>query len=401
MVDLKLNLIQTLSVAAAVYFVGIQVRKRVPVLDRLNIPSAVIGGLIFAILVVITRDRWINFQFDTSTQLLFQVAFFTTIGMGASLSLLRIGGLQVGIFLAISVAFCFIQNFLGVGLARLLDVNPLLGVMAGSVTLIGGPATGMAFAPEFEARGLVGAQTAALAAATFGIVCGGITGGPIGTWLINRFQLKPAVLPSPKSTVEFPEDAQVLAVNPEDEESSLIRNGITLAVAMGLGTIVSNYLAAIKFTLPAYIGAMVVASVLRNLDDRTKLFKVDERAMALIGTVTLNIFLVVALMDLKLWQLLGLVIPMLIILTAQVLVVCLFAAIASYWVMGADYDSAVMSSGFIGFALGTTANAMANMRTLVGKFGAAPRAFIVVPIVGAFFIDFANGLIIPIFLNWF
>ena len=397
--SLKLDLIQTLAIAAVVFYCGVLLKTKIPILERLNIPSAVVGGLIFAGLMLLTRDRYLNVEFDAATQPLFMVVFFTTIGMGASLPLLKRGGAQVLIFLIISTLFCFLQNFLGMGIAKLFGVNALLGVLAGSVTLVGGPATALAFAPLFKDAGVVGADTLGLTAATFGIVCGGIVGGPVGTWLIKRHHQERSGPSSGKSAAEICQPDKI-TIQVDREDSSLMVSIIVAAIAMGLGSIVSKYFQSLGWTLPAYIGAMLVASVLRNLDDAHGWFKINHSAMTLIGTISLNIFLVVALMNLRLWELLHLAIPLFAILVAQVFVVALFAATLSYRFMGKDYESAVMASGFIGFVLGTTANAVANMKTLVGKFGPAPRAFLVVPIVGAFFIDFTNALIITLFLNW-
>jgi ESS family glutamate:Na+ symporter len=399
MLNLKLDLLQTLSLAAVLYFVGLQLRQRIGWLDRLNIPAAVVGGLLFAVLVLAGRDRFLTVQLDTAAQPVLSVAFFSTIGMGASLALLRAGGLQVVVFLIFATVFCFVQNFLGIAIAHWFGENPLLGVMAGSVTLVGGPATGLAFAPLLEDAGLVGAGTLALTSATFGIVCGGLTGTPIGTWLIRKYGLTPAAVPGAAAGDE-PAPPPRLIVDPDREDAPLILNMIVLAVAMGLGSILSRYFQSIGWTLPAYIGAMMVASVLRNLDDRTGWLRIDPAAMDFVGGFALNIFLVVALMDLKLWQLAGQALPLFVILAAQVVVIAIFALTVAYRLMGRDYDSAVMSSGFIGFALGTTANAVANMRALVTKYGPAPRAFLVVPLVGAFFIDFANAIIITFFVNW-
>ena len=397
----ELDLLQTLTLGAVVYFVGIELRKRIGWLDRLNIPAAVIGGLLFTVLHTLVRERLFTVQLDTSAQQVLIVAFFTTIGMGASLALLRRGGVQVLVFLLFGTAFCFAQNFLGMAIALGFGENPLLGVMAGSVTLVGGPATGLAFAPLFEEAGLVGAAPLALAAATVGIVCGGIVGGPVGTYLVRRFNLSSASQSTAEMRVELAPPPETLVVEVEREDNVVLRNLVVLAVAMGLGSILSRYFQSLGLTLPSYIGAMLVASVLRNLDDVTGRLQIDLKAMEFVGTVALNIFLVVALMDLKLWQLAGLAVPLFVILVAQVLLVVVFALTVSYWLMGRDYDSAVMSSGFVGFVLGTTANAMANMQALVRQFGPAPRAFLVVPLVGAFFIDFTNAVIITGFVNWF
>lgn len=400
MTDLKLDLLQTLTLAGLVYFAGIQLRRRIGVLDRLNIPSAVVGGLLFTLLVLLLRQQGVTLELNTALQSTLSVAFFTSIGMGASLALLRAGGIQVLIFLLFATVFCLVQNFVGMGIATAFDQNPLLGVMAGSVTLVGGPATGMAFAPIFEQAGLRGAGPLALTSATAGIVCGGLVGGPAGTWLIQRYGLRSASRSTAELSAELESGPETLVVEVEQEDSSLIRNLVVLALAMGLGSIVSGYIESLGVTLPAYIGAMLVASVLRNLDDRTGWFRIDQRAMEFVGNLALNIFLVVALMNLKLWELAHLALPLTVILIVQVLIVLLFAVTASFRLMGRDYDSAVMASGFVGFVLGTTANAVANMRALVARFGPAPRAFLVVPLVGAFFIDFTNAIIITLFVNW-
>lgn len=402
MTNLKLDLLQTLSLAGLVYFGGIQLRKRIAWLDRLNIPAAVVGGLLFTILVLLLRQRSIAVQLDTAMQATLSVAFFTSIGMGASLALLRRGGLQVLIFLLLATLFCLVQNFLGIAIALGFGENPLLGVMAGSVTLVGGPATGLAFAPVFEQAGLRGAGPLALTAATAGIVCGGLVGGPVGTYLIRRFGLAPqgSARSSAVAAAELDATPEMIVVEVDREDSAFIRNLVVLGLAMGLGSLVSAYIQRLGITLPAYIGAMLVASVLRNLDDGTGWLRIDVRSMEFAGNLALNIFLVVALMNLKLWELAGLALPLTVILAAQVIVVVLFALTASFRIMGKDYESAVMASGFIGFVLGTTANAVANMRALVARFGAAPRAFLVVPLVGAFFIDFANAIIITFFVNW-
>ena len=397
---MKLDLLQTLTLAGLVYYGGIQLRKRIALLDRLNIPSAVVGGLLFTLLVLVLHQRGIRLELDTALQPMLSVAFFTSIGMGASLALLRAGGIQVLIFLLFSTVFCLVQNFAGMAIALGFDQNPLLGVMAGSVTLVGGPATGMAFAPIFEQAGLRGAGPLALTSATAGIVCGGLVGGPAGTWLINRYRLRSSARSTAELAAELDTSPETLLVEVEREDSSLIRNLAVLALAMGLGSIVSRYIESLGITLPAYIGAMLVASVLRNLDDRTRWLAIDQRAMEFVGNLALNIFLVVALMNLKLWELAQLALPLTVILIAQVLIVLLFAMTAAFRLMGRDYDSAVMASGFVGFVLGTTANAVANMRALVVRFGPAPRAFLVVPLVGAFFIDFTNAIIITLFVNW-
>jgi ESS family glutamate:Na+ symporter len=398
--SIKLDLLQTLTLAAVVFFVGLQLRRRIAILDRLNIPSAVVGGLLFAVLVLLTRDRVVNVEFDRSMEPVLNVAFFTTIGMGASLAVLRAGGIQVLVFLVLSIVFCFVQNIVGMGIAGAFGEHPLLGVLAGSVTLVGGPATGAAFAPEFERAGVPAANVVAITAATFGIVCGGILGGPVGTRLIRRHGLSSTAGSGAELRDELSDRTEPLLVDVEREDTPLLRNMVVLALAMALGSVLSRYIQSLGVTLPAYIGAMAVASVLRNLDDGTGWLKIDHKAMEFMGNTALNLFLVMALMNLRIWQLVDLALPLITILLAQVIAVGVAAYVLSFRAMGRDYDSAVMASGFIGFVLGTTANAVANMRALVARYGPAPRAFLVVPLVGAFFIDFANAIIITLFLNW-
>jgi len=374
MTQLKLDLLQTLTLGALVYYCGVQLTRRVAWLERLNIPAAVTGGLLFTLLMLLLRQWSVGVELDTAMQTTLSVAFFTSIGMGASLALLRAGGIQVLVFLLFATAFCLVQNFVGMGIATGFGEHPLLGVMAGSVTLVGGPATGMAFAPVFEQAGLKGAGALALTAATAGIVCGGLVGGPAGTHLVQRFRLRPATGSRAELHAELDATVHTLVVEVDREDSSLIRNLVVLALAMALGSLVSRYIQSLGVTLPAYIGAMLVASVLRNLDDAGRWFIIDQRAMEFMGNLALNIFLVVALMNLKLWELAHLALPLSVILIAQVLLVLVFALTVSFRLMGKDYDSAVMSSGFVGFVLGTTANAVANMRALVARYGPAPRA---------------------------
>ena len=397
---IKLDLLQTLTLAAVVFFLGLQLRRRIGILDRLNIPSAVVGGLLFAVLVLVTRDRVVNFEFDRAMEPVLNVAFFTTIGMGASVAVLRAGGIQVVVFLVLSIVFCFVQNLVGMSIAGAFGEHPLLGVLAGSVTLVGGPATGAAFAPEFERAGIQAASVVAITAATFGIVCGGILGGPVGTRLIRRYGLSPTAGSGADLEAELSDRTEPLRVDVDREDTPLVRNMVVLALAMVLGSVLSRYIQSLGVTLPAYIGAMAVASLLRNLDDGTGWLKIDHKAMEFMGNTALNLFLVMALMNLRIWQLWDLALPLITILLAQVIVVAIAAYLLAFRTMGRDYDSAVMASGFIGFVLGTTANAVANMRALVARYGPAPRAFLVVPLVGAFFIDFANAFIITLFLNW-
>jgi len=397
---IKLDLIQTLAIAGIVYLAGMVLKRKVAILEQLNIPSAVLGGLLFAVLNLLSHDRLLNIKYDTSMQPLCMMLFFTSIGTNASLALLKKGGKPVMLFLAISSAFCVIQNLVGIGVATLFDVPKLFGVMAGSVTLVGGPATGLAFAPLFEDLGLKGAETIAITSATFGIVFGGLLGGPAGTFLIKKFDLKKQTkkIHEPANTGSI-ETEEILSIDTASENSGFTISLINTIIIMGLGGIVSFYIAKLGVTLPAYIGAMIVGATFRNINDKTQWIKIDQKSIDFAGEIALNIFLTVALMDLRLWELFHLAIPLSGILITQVVVAILFAVTVTFLMMGKNYESAVMSSGFIGFMLGTVANAMVVMKTIVAKYGAAPRAFLVVPLIGAFFIDYVNALVITVFAN--
>jgi ESS family glutamate:Na+ symporter len=404
-VPITLDLVQTVAFAGVILFLGYGLRRLIPALGRVNIPAPVCGGLpVAGILAVLYFSNIQPIKFDTTLQVPLQNTFFASIGFAASLQLLRRGGPLVFLFFIIALVVAALQNIVGVAVAWGLGQHPLMGVLAGSVTLTGGPATGLAFAPLFEEIGVPGAATLAVAAAMVGIVAGGVMGGPIGTYLVERKVRGPLPGRAAQDSLENLAEAQVptpVASSPEGEDVEsyvLMKHLVVMLVTVGVGVVVSRWLSQVV-TLPAYIGAMLVAAVFRNFDDVTGRLGLSQKVIDDIGNVALSLFLVMALMTLRLWELAGLVIPLLVILAAQV---ALIAAICLWVVprlMGRDYDAAVMSGGFCGFMLGTSANAMANMGALVERYGPAPKAFLVVPLVGAFFIDFANALLITFFLN--
>ncbi len=401
----ELDFMQTLAFAGVALLLGEGLRRVVPVLGRYNLPAPVLGGLLVALVTLAARSQGVTLvEFDTTLQSPLMIAFFTTIGFGASLSLLKIGGPQVLRFFLLATVFAVLQNLLGIVMALGFGLHPLFGVLAGSVTLTGGPATGLAFAPLFEEAGVVGASSVAIAVAIGGIVFGGLVGGPVGTVIIERGRL-PTPRRGPGGTADpVPAAAEaeiettVLASAEEEDDWPITKNLVAILVAMWIGAWVSKGFTALGLTLPSYIGAMLVAAAIRNLDDLTGWFGFSHRFINNFGIVSLTLFLVMALMTLKLWELAGLVLPLIAILVAQVVLASL-AAGPVFRAMGRNYEAAVMSGGFIGFMLGTTANAMAVMRALVERYGPAPRAFLVAPIVGAFFIDFTNAIIITVFLN--
>ncbi len=411
---LELSLIETLAAGGLALFIGFVVVGRVAPLKRYNVPAAVVGGLLVALLVTLARvTSVLVIGFDTSLQMALNTAFFTSIGLSASFSLLRAGSGQALLFLLLASAFAVVQSLIGIGVAVAFGEHPLLGVLMSSTALAGGPATALTFAPQFSAAGVPAAESVAIAAAMAGIVLGGIAGGPIATRLLERNGVRPAAHAALTTCDEAVVDASASndaasaddsaseqdAASEEDGIRDTLKAIMILLVAMVIGGWLSKGLSAAGVTLPGYVGAMIVGSLLRNLDDATSWLKVPQRAAANAGTVCLTLFLTIALMNLKLWELAALALPLFVNLLLQLIAVALVCWGLVFRVMGRDYDAIVMTGGFTGFMLGTTANAVAVMRTLVERFGPAPRAFLVVPIVGAFFIDFSNAIVITTFLN--
>ncbi|KRE89510.1 sodium:glutamate symporter [Frateuria sp. Soil773] len=396
---LTLDPIQTLACGGLCLVAGYAIRRRLPLLSRFNIPAPVIGGLLVALGLLACRHWNVRpLQFDTGLERPLMIAFFTAIGFNASVSLLKASGRQVALFLGLATVLAVVQNVVGIGVAKAFGLPPLFGVVTGSATLAGGPATGLAFAPLFEQAGVHGAQSVALASAMAGIVCGSVIGAPVATMLIERLGLRRA----PSAAVAVAPPAAVCVEEPVgevDRAYQALKSFVLILLAMGVGGWISDGLGALGLTLPSYIGAMLMGALLRNVDDRLGWFGLSLPGIDLVGGICLSLFLAVALMDLHLWELAGLALPLLVNLGVQALVVVLFCCWPLLRLMGRDYDAAVMAGGFTGFMLGTTANAMAVMGSLTERYGPAPRAFLVAPLVGAFFIDFTNAIVITVFIN--
>ncbi len=429
LLTLKLDLVLTLALAAVSLFLGYGLQQRLGFLSRSSIPAPAIGGLLFALLVLALRARGtLGVALDTSLRAPLQTAFFTTIGLAATLTLLRAGGWRMGFFWLIASATAIVQNLVGMGVALALGAPVALGIICGALTLTGGPATGLAFTSDFERLGIGGAGALIIASATFGIFVSSLVGNPVATTLIKRLRLAPrceeesvalgdSVIANIADEVGKGSGARIVGVNADQIVMRhdplagyvLLRHLAIVLVVMGVGALVSMALTRLSVAmpdeigrflrLPGYIGAMIVAAVARNLDDRFHWWRIDTRAVEALGTIALALFLVLALMDLKLWQLAGLAVPMLIILIVQVVVMIVYALVVTFVLMGRDYEAAVTASGHIGFGLGITPNAVANMEALAARFAPAPRSFLIVPVVGAFFIDFSNSLIINFFIN--
>jgi ESS family glutamate:Na+ symporter len=416
----KFDLVFSLALAALALFVGYSVQRRVGFLSRANIPAAAVGGLLFAGAVFALRSGGLlGVSLNTTLRAPLQTAFFTTIGLGATTALLRAGGWRMGFFWLLATLAAVVQNAVGVALAVALGAPALLGVICGALTLTGGPATGQAWEARFTELGIEGAGSLIIASAMFGIFTSSLVGNPVATALIRRFRLAHAR--EGEGALDAKEEefwALSPTVAPEEEKSgladdggagedngaglgagALLHNLLLVLLVMGAGALLSLFIKTPKFTLPDYIGAMLVAAVVRNVDDRTGWFRLSVRAVELIAGVALALFLVIALMSLELWKVAGLALPMVVILCAQVVVTTAYAVLVTFPLMGRDYEAAVTAGGHIGFGLGITANAVANMEALVERFAPAPRSFLVVPVVGAFFIDFSNALVILAFVN--
>ena len=396
--ELTLDIFQTMALASIVFYLGKYLKVKIPILSKYCIPAPVVGGLIFAILMLIFRvTGFATINLDVTLQNIFMTAFFTSVGFTASIKILKKGGIKVVTFLILSIFLVILQNIVGVTLATLFNLEPLLGICTGSIPMIGGHGTAGSFGPILEEMGIAGATTVSFASATFGLIMGSIIGGLVARTLIIRHKLNtPINVDSDDKTTslgDFNEDNQDILCH-----KRLMAGASWLFIAMGIGSIISNFIEGIGLTFPSYIGAMLVAAVIRNICDVKKTDLVEKEIEA-IGGISLSFFLSMALMGLKLWELFDLAVPMIIMLIAQTILIGIFTYFITFRIMGKDYDAAVFASANCGFGMGATPNAVANMDALSNKFGFAPTPYFVVPIVGCLFIDFVNSAIITLFIN--
>jgi ESS family glutamate:Na+ symporter len=374
-------------------------RNKVNFLEKFCIPAPVIGGLLFSISALIFRQLGIlQFNFDTTLQGVLMTAFFTTVGFTASFQLLKKGGIQVLLFLFLAITLVTLQNIVGVSLAKLFNLNTLIGLSTASVPMTGGHGTSGAFAPLFESKGAIGASTVAMASATFGLVCGSMLGGPIAKRLIEKNNL---IQDSVVIENIIPLSEEVAITKEPVLDSSFSSAAFQIIIAMGVGTIISTFIQKTGVTFPSYIGAMFAAAIMRNISDFTGTFEINTNEIDILGNISLSIFLSMALIGLKLWELADLAVPMLVMLSAQALLMGFFAYFVTFNVMGKNYDAAVLAAGHCGFGMGATPNAIANMQAISNKYGPSPVAFFILPIIGSLFIDFANAGIITLFMNIF
>lgn len=391
---ITLDMYQTLAMAVAVLFVGSFLRKKIKFLEKFCIPAPVVGGIIFAVLNLILYTTGIlTISFNDMLKDVCMVFFFTSVGFQANLKVLKSGGVSLLVFLVLVIILIVTQNFAAVGLASLLGLDPLTGMTAGSIPMVGGHGTAGAFGPVLEDFGINGATTVCTAAATFGLIAGSLMGGPIGNSLIKKKNLL--------ETIKIEDDSILVEdeVHHERHTTMYAPAVFQLIIAVGLGTIVSYLLSLTGMTFPVYIGAMIVAAIMRNIGEFTKKYTVHMGEINDLGGICLSLFLGIAMITLKLWQLAELALPLIVMLTAQVAIMFIFTRFIVFNVMGRDYDAAVLSAGTCGFGMGATPNAMANMQAICDKYEPSIKAYLLVPIVGSLFADFLNSLTITFFIN--
>lgn len=395
---LSLGMEATLAWAIILLLIGRWLVQRVYILQRFCIPAPVVGGLIFSLLTLFLHQTGLMaVKMTTTFQTPLMLGFFTTIGLIASLKLVKKGGKILFFYWLLCSILALMQNSIGVSLAEVLDIHPLLGVLMGAVSMEGGHGAAGAFGPEVEAMGIYGATAVAMAAATFGLVSGGLIGGPIANYLIKKGNLTSTELD------ENPDAVTEEAVEGTHMTASLfMQHAAVITVCMTVGLWVATTLkASLAIVLPSYVGAMFFAVVVRNLNDHFHWMNLDNGIINFIGEICLGIFLSMALMTLRLWELADLALPMIIVLAAQVLFMVFYTVVIAFRVLGKTYDAAIICAGMAGHGLGATPNAIANMTAVTERFGPSTKAFLVVPLCGAFLIDLFGIPCITWFINYF
>lgn len=397
--ELNLNIYETMALVSVIFYIGKYIRNKFSVLSKYCIPPSVVGGFIFAILVLVLKlNNIATINLDTSLQELFMTAFFTSIGFTASFKLLKQGGIKVITFLGLAILLVVLQNIVGVSLASVFNLDPLLGLCTGSIPMVGGHGTAGSFGPMIENMGITGATTVSFASATFGLIMGSLIGGLVARSLINNHKLKTIHDENSSTPIDEVGDYNEESHNILCHKTLMTAAGL-LFVAMGLGSIISDFIQKLGLTFPSYIGAMLTAAIIRNIYDLMNK-RILEKEIETLGGLSLSFFLTMALMGLKLWELFDLALPLVIMLVAQVMLVGFFAYFVTFRVLGGNYEAAVFASATCGFAMGATPNAIANMDELTNRYGFAPTPYFVVPIVGCLFIDFFNSTIITLFINF-
>ena len=396
---ISLDVLETLVAASLVLLLGRKLVSSSSFLKTYSIPEPVVGGLLVALLLFALRSfSNTQVQFDSGLQGPLMLAFFATIGLNANLASLKAGGRTLALFLGVVLGLLVSQNIIGIGMAKIMGLDPLIGLLGASISLSGGHGTGAAWGRVFaERHGLAAATAIAIACATFGLVLGGLVGGPVAGFLVRRFNLSAAKTTQAnddevQQSFEQPKAVQLITPQAFIEALALI------AVSLSVGTTIANQLNGTAFELPTFVCVLFVGVLLSNGLSLLVGYKIFERAIQVLGNVSLSLFLAMALMSLRLWDLATLALPVLLILTVQAVAMAAYAAFVTFRVMGKNYDAAVLAAGHCGFGLGATPTAIANMQAVTERFGPSHVAFLVVPMVSAFFIDIANAIVIKLFL---
>ena len=391
---IQLDMYQTLAAAVLVLLLGNYLKKKIYFLQKFCIPAPVIGGLIFAIMTCICYVTGIaEFSFDDTLREVCMVFFFTSVGFQANLKVLKSGGKSLIVFLGLVITLIILQNLTAVGLAKLLNLNPLIGMCTGSIPMVGGHGTAGAFGPGLEDLNIKGATTICTAAATFGLIFGSLIGGPLGKRLIEKHSLL--------NTAANEDDSLLVEDEKKHERhTNMYADAVfQLILAIGVGTIFTMLLTKAGLTFPIYIGAMLAAALMRNICEYTGIATIHMGEINDLGGISLSLFLGMAMITLRLWELASLALPLVILLAAQVLLIIIFTYVIEFNIMGRDYDAAILVSGTCGFGTGATPNAMANMQAVCDQYVPSIKAYLLIPLVGSLFADFLNSLVITFFIN--
>ena len=409
---LELDMLQTAGLGALALVLGMCLTRRVKWLQRFCIPSPVSGGIVFSVVSLMLYKLWnVELVFDGTLKDVFMLVFFTSVGFQSNLKVLRRGGSTLLLMLGILAFIIVVQNVLPLGIAWIMGVNPLVGMAAGSISMAGGHGTAGGFSAVLEGMGLSGAGTIAMAAATFGLIMGSVTGGPLAERLIRTkltaehlepkdYEVDPAMAGLESDEASPAGRAKHISSN-EQEFQQYAKATYALLIVVAAGSLMSWLLQQTGVTFPTYFGALIVAAIVRNVAEACKLTpKMELDKIVSVGNICLSVFLGMAMVSLKLWVLESLALPLVVMLVAQVVAMALIAYFVAFNILGRDYDAAVLVAGICGFGLGATPNAMANMSAVCYKYHYSVKPFLIVPIIGAMFVDLINTGFITMFLNW-
>lgn len=409
---ITLDMLQSAGIGALALLTGIFMTRKIKWLQRFCIPSPVSGGLVFSIITLLLyKFIHVEVTFDGTLKDVFMLAFFTSVGFQSNLNVIKQGGKTLVMMLILLVGIIATQNLIPIGICKLLDTNPLIGMAAGSISMAGGHGTAGGFSAVLESMGLQGAATISMAAATFGLIAGSVIGGPVAERLIRKhlsserlepkdFKVDPAMT-GIESEEALPAGRAKRISSNEEEFQQFAWGTYSILIVMALGTLTSLLLGQTGITFPTYFGALLTAAVIRNIIELTPFRRILKiKKIVSVGNICLSLFLGMAMISLKLWELESLALPLITILFAQIVAIALLTYYIAFPILGHDYDAAVLVAGICGFGLGATPNAMANMSAVCYKYHYSIKPFLIVPIIGAMFVDLINTGFITLFLNW-